>query len=95
LIDLNFERYSELTFTNLHLLNSYEVQQWIHCIVGFSAEEMPTDLKDPEALVILNKEKQILQVVLYEEGCDSPNYQFTDNEKQQITAWLSSQKITK
>ncbi|MGO4888343.1 hypothetical protein ACJ2A9_11335 [Anaerobacillus sp. MEB173] len=94
MIDLNFERYSETNLTNFKLVHSYQEQEWTHCIVTFSADNMPSDIVDPEALVILNKNQEVLQVVLYEEGCDSPNYQFTENEKQQIINWIYSQKIS-
>ncbi|MBU8907644.1 hypothetical protein [Desertibacillus haloalkaliphilus] len=88
MIDLNFEKYTEMTLTDFQLKDSYDVQQWTHCIVRFMCDNMPEDIEDPEALVILNQENDVLQISLYEEGCDSPNYQFTDGEKKQITNWL-------
>ncbi|MDQ0253135.1 hypothetical protein J2S74_000507 [Evansella vedderi] len=94
MIDLNAEKYIETTFTNLHLKDTYLMQHWIHCIIGFSSSEMPNDMEDPEILVILDEEsKEILQVILREEGCDSPNYQLTTNEKEQIKQWLSKEEI--
>ncbi|MFA9556817.1 hypothetical protein ACERII_05915 [Evansella sp. AB-rgal1] len=89
MIDLNFEKYSEITLTNLYIKEAFPVQHWVHCIVGFSSEEMPEDIVDPEILVILNEDKEALQIILYEEGCDSPNYQLTDSEKTQVKQWIS------
>ncbi|WP_017727586.1 hypothetical protein [Halalkalibacterium ligniniphilum] len=91
MIDLNFEKYTEMTLSDFTLKEHYPVQHWVHYLVGFSTDKMPIDIIDPEALVILNEAGDVLQVVLQEEGCDSPNYQFTENEKQQIIAWLTKQ----
>lgn len=93
MIDLQFERYMELKLSNFKLVDTYPVQHWTHCIVRFEADRMPSDICDPEALVILNKDKDVLQIVLQEEGCDSPNYQFTELEKQTITDWITTQPM--
>ncbi|MDT8860619.1 hypothetical protein N0O92_10270 [Alkalihalobacillus sp. MEB130] len=89
MIDLTFEKYTECTLENLQLVDSYDVQHWTHYVVTFKGE-IPEELQDPEALVIVEGDKTILQIVLREEGCDSPLFQFTENEKIQIADWFQS-----
>ncbi|NEU32350.1 hypothetical protein GN156_16495 [bacterium LRH843] len=48
-------------------------------------------LKDADALVITGKSGEILQIILREEGCDSPLFQFTENEKKQISEWFKQE----
>ncbi|BAB05936.1 hypothetical protein P4475_11270 [Halalkalibacterium halodurans] len=88
MIDLNFERYTEATLTNFAIVRTYEIQHWTHVVVSFQCDAMPEDIIDPEALLILSESGDVLQVVLYEEGCDSPNYQFTELEKEQLIRWF-------
>ena len=91
MININAQQYTETPLTNLHIKETYPLQQWIHTIVEFSSPKMPDDIIEPEILVILNQQNEVLQIILHEEGCDSPNYQLTDHEKEQITTWLSKQ----
>ncbi|MBU9712679.1 hypothetical protein [Evansella tamaricis] len=93
MIDINAESYAEITLTNFRLKERLKVQQWIHCFITFSSEMLPQDIIDPEILVILNQDKQPLQIILQEEGCDSPNFQLTESEKSQVTEWLSQQDL--
>ncbi len=91
MIDLQFEQYSECKLTDLKLLESFHVQHWMHYVVQFNGE-IPDELIEPEALVIVGESGDILQIVLREEGCDSPLFQFTENEKKQIKEWFYQQK---
>ncbi|GAE36515.1 hypothetical protein [Halalkalibacter akibai] len=90
MIDLTFEKYSECKLENFKIVDSYRVQQWIHFIVSFRGD-VPAELVEPEALVITGESGSVLQVILREEGCDSPLFQFTDNEKKQIIEWFKQQ----
>ncbi|TWI59216.1 hypothetical protein [Halalkalibacter nanhaiisediminis] len=87
MIDLTFEQYSECKLENMKIINSFEVQNWTHYIVQFEGN-IPNQLEDPEALVITGESGNILQIVLQEEGCDSPLFQFTESEKKQIKDWF-------
>ncbi|WP_227938141.1 hypothetical protein [Alkalihalobacillus deserti] len=91
MIDLTFEKYSECKLNNLKIVDSYSVQQWEHYIVSFEGE-VPNELQEPEALIIVGESGNVLQVVLREEGCDSPLFQFTESEKKQILDWFEKQK---
>ncbi|MCK0471951.1 hypothetical protein [Halalkalibacter sp. APA_J-10(15)] len=86
MIDLEFENYHECTFTDIHVKEKYEVNQWTHFVIAFSGD-VPKELVDPEALVILSGQS-ILQVVLRDEGCDCHLFQFTENEKKQFEEWV-------
>ncbi|WP_100372935.1 hypothetical protein [Bacillus sp. FJAT-45037] len=88
MIDLTFERYTETTFTTLKLVETYSLQNWDHHILSFGGEGIPNDLIDPEALLITNQDGDVLQVILREEGCDSPLFQFTETEKEQLKKWF-------
>ncbi|WP_026672175.1 hypothetical protein [Alkalihalobacterium bogoriense] len=88
MIDFQFEQYSEVVFTDFSLVDNYDVYPWSHYVVSFTSDKLPMSMEDPTALLIVNKEKDVLQIVLQEEGCDSPNFQFTELEKQQITTWF-------
>ncbi|WP_332694687.1 hypothetical protein [Halalkalibacter lacteus] len=90
MIDLTFENYSECTLTNLQIIDSFPMQQWMHYVVTFEGN-IP-ELQEPEALVIVGESGCILQIILREEGCDSPMFQFTENEKAQITKWFEQVK---
>ena len=90
MIDLTFENYHECYFSNLKIVDSYSVQQWEHVIVTLEGE-VPIELQEPEALVIVGESGNVLQVILREEGCDSPLFQFTENEKKQIIDWFEQQ----
>jgi hypothetical protein len=61
----------------------------MHHVVSFEGENIPSDLVDPEALLITNQDGEVLQVILREEGCDSPLFQFTENEKEQLKKWFN------
>ncbi|MDV2683743.1 hypothetical protein RYX56_05055 [Alkalihalophilus lindianensis] len=89
MIDLTFEKYTEAKFTDLKLVETYELQLWMHHVVAFEGENIPSDLVDPEALLITNQDGEVLQVILREEGCDSPLFQFTENEKEQLKEWFN------
>ncbi|WP_332631481.1 hypothetical protein [Halalkalibacter flavus] len=91
MIDLTFEKYTECTFSNLRIIDSYNVQQWKHYIVTFEGNT-PEGLQEPEALVIVGQSNDILQIILREEGCDSPLFQFTENEKNQISNWFQAHR---
>ncbi|WP_096199142.1 hypothetical protein [Bacillus sp. FJAT-45350] len=93
MIDINFEKYSETVLEDFKLTDMYMIQNWIHCTVTFTTTNMPEDIIDPQALIIMNSDKEILQIVLHEEGCDSPNYQFTEKEKEQIMNWFRTEKV--
>ncbi|MCM3760759.1 hypothetical protein M3212_08155 [Alkalihalobacillus oceani] len=88
MIDLQFEQYREGKLDGFRLVDSYPVRQWTHYIARFSGTDLPEQLQDPEALIIANESGEVLQIVLREEGCDSPLFQFTETEKKQITAWF-------
>jgi hypothetical protein len=87
MIDLTFEKYSECKLKNFKLVDSYPVQQWNHYVISFEGE-IPSELQEPEALVIAGESGTVLQVILREEGCDSPMFQFTELEKKQIIEWF-------
>ncbi|WP_088105312.1 hypothetical protein [Halalkalibacter urbisdiaboli] len=91
MIDLFFETYQECQLTNMKIVDSYPVQQWQHYIVSFSSDALPAELEDPEALIIFSEFGNVLQVVLREEGCDSPHFQFTELEKKQLTDWIQNE----
>ncbi|WP_078554086.1 hypothetical protein [Bacillus alkalicellulosilyticus] len=89
MIDIEFEQYSELSLTDFRVTSEDEVGPWIHLTVSFTSHNLPEGIEEPQALVILNQDGEVLQIVLQEEGCDSPNFQFTETEKTQISQWLS------
>ncbi|MFD2511353.1 hypothetical protein [Halalkalibacter alkalisediminis] len=91
MIDLTFEKYSECNLSELKIVDSYSVHQWEHFVVAFEGE-VPSELQEPEALVIVGESGNVLQVILREEGCDSPLFQFTENEKKQIIDWFEQQE---
>ncbi|ERN53462.1 MULTISPECIES: hypothetical protein [Alkalihalophilus] len=89
MIDLTFETYTEAAFSSMTLVETYEMQNWLHHVIKFEGSGIPENLIDPEALIITNHEGNILQIVLREEGCDSPLFQFTENEKSQLEKWFN------
>ncbi|MCM3713980.1 hypothetical protein M3202_07765 [Alkalihalobacillus oceani] len=91
MIDLQFEQYRECKLDGFNLVDSYPVQQWTHYVARFSGADLPEQLLEPEALIIANDTGEVLQIVLREEGCDSPMFQFTETEKKQITAWFDEE----
>ncbi|ARK30737.1 hypothetical protein [Halalkalibacter krulwichiae] len=90
MIDLTFEKYSECKLRNFEIIDSYSVQQWKHFVVTFDGD-VPDELEEPEALIIVGESGEVLQVILREEGCDSPLYQFTESEKKQLIGWFIQQ----
>ncbi|WP_100408134.1 hypothetical protein [Bacillus solitudinis] len=88
MIDLHFEQYQECKMTDMKIVDSYPVSRWTHCTVSFKTQTLPEKMIDPAALVILNESGDVLQIILQEEGCDSPNFQFTENEKEQFSKWI-------
>ncbi len=94
MIDLQFEKYQEVELKKLVLTDSYSVGHWLHHRISFSTEEVQGELNDPEALLITDQATNtVIQVVLLEEGCDSANFQFTEKEKEQLTAWWLEQQL--
>ncbi|WP_413381191.1 hypothetical protein [Alkalihalobacillus sp. 1P02AB] len=93
MIDLNFEKYKEFALKPLKIVREEQIQYWNHYVIQFETNDLPDDLVEPEALLIVNQDKEVLQVVLLEEGCDCANYQFTENEKKQLINWFQNQNL--
>ncbi|MEW9669590.1 hypothetical protein [Ammoniphilus sp. 3BR4] len=92
MIGHDFSQYEELTLNHLRVQDMIRRGQWIHLYVQFELDTMPQGLSEPSALVILDDEKEIVQIIVQDEGCDC-EYKFTEGEQKQITDFLQQQKI--
>lgn len=89
-----FTQYQESRFRQLKVDDTVQMGQWIHVYASFQVDKLPEGLSDPSALIILNQEKEIVQMVVLDEGCDS-EFKFTEGEQQQLTQFLREQGIVK
>ncbi|RXT13759.1 hypothetical protein [Ammoniphilus sp. CFH 90114] len=92
MIGHGFSEYQELTLEHLRVEDILHMGQWIHVYVSFKLDSIPQGLSDPSALVILNDEKEVVQMVVLDEGCDS-EYKLTEVEQKQISTFLQEQKV--
>ncbi|MCM2674592.1 hypothetical protein [Alkalicoccobacillus plakortidis] len=95
MIDLLFERYSEITFDSIKEIKRLRVGQWTHyeLAVDYKTDNEQISRLDITVLLIVNMENEPLQIVLLEEGTTSSLFQFTQTEKDQIMNWFQTQRI--
>lgn len=96
-IKYGLDKIEELVFTTFHIHIEKRDQQWIdiQLVPELAAgNELPTDLIDFDILVITNHEGIIAQIVPQDVGCDC-EYQFTFSEKEQIKAFIQSDRVQK
>lgn len=92
MIGHDFSHYEELTLKQLRVQDTLRRGPWIHLYVHFELDSMPPGLSEPSALVILDEDKKVVQMVVQDEGCDS-EYKLTEGEQKQITDFLQEHKI--
>lgn len=86
MIDLLFNQFSECTFCSIRERKRSRKGQWTNLELEFKIESKLTIFTqlNVSALLILNKQYEILQIIVVEEGNISERYQFTQNEKKQL-----------
>jgi hypothetical protein len=89
-----FTQFQESIFKQLKVEDTVQMGQWIHVYVSFMVDTLPEGLSEPSALIILNQDKEIVQMVVQDEGCDS-EFKFTEGEQHQLTEFLREQGIVK
>ncbi|WNB92995.1 hypothetical protein [Bacillus sp. NEB1478] len=76
--------------------NHYDIAQvgpWYNVYLSFditNIEILPEGISEPSALIVFDKDGEMQEIIAHDEGVDC-EYKFTDQEKDQIVAFL--QKI--
>ncbi|WP_134698819.1 hypothetical protein [Ammoniphilus sp. YIM 78166] len=94
MISHGFTQFQESKFKQLKVDDKVQMGQWLHVYISFQVDTLPEGLSEPSALIILNQENDVVQMVVQDEGCDS-EFKFTEGEQQQLTEFLREQGIVK
>jgi hypothetical protein len=87
------ESWSELRFTSYETSAERRDEQWVDVMLLPAVDAdtpLPEDVIDFSILAVCTHRGDPMQFVTLEEGCDS-EYQLTENEKEQLEAWIRSE----
>jgi hypothetical protein len=77
----------QLQFTHFDVT---KVGPWYNVYLAFEIENieiLPNGLNEPSALIVFDQEGEMQEIIAHDEGVDC-EYKFTDQEKEQISAYL-------
>ncbi|UZJ80085.1 hypothetical protein [Fictibacillus sp. KU28468] len=89
-----FQNYFEADFTAFYP-EVMKGEHWINVYLNFdlSAEtKLPGDLYDPSALVVFDRDGEVQDFIVHDEGVDC-EYKFTDREKEKMLSYIKKHDL--